>query len=123
MDKEFGAGKAKVSPISSGNHCRDGWFYNHRGRSKFGTMRDHMATIHSLSKHLNGTNDTKKLFFERGLFEVTEKLAARDYSLLSIDPETSIPVTVLSSEKPDLVPNLHRAKVTAMHGHNVGPTG
>ena len=44
-----------------------------------------MATIHSLSKHLNGTNDMKKLFFERGLFEVTEKLVSRDYSLLSID--------------------------------------
>lgn len=121
VDKEFGAGSAKVSAISNTGAITvemDG-FTIIAGILNLGQCADHMATVHSLSKHLNTTNDMKRLFFERGLFEVTEKLAGREYSLLSNDPLPSIPVTVLSSEAPDSVSNLHSSKVSPMHGHNV----
>ena len=75
VDKEFGAGKKNLISNTGAITVEMDGFIIIAGVLNLGQCADHME--HSLSKHLNGTNDMKKLFFERGLFEVTEKLAGQ----------------------------------------------
>jgi len=121
IDKAFPLRRAKVTPITETNAIlvtMDDFKIVASVLTK-GQCADHLSTVFALSKNLNKTSEMKKLYFERALFELTEKAAGEDYALLARDADTEIPVTVLSSKAPNLHTLKHAANVTTLHGHNI----
>ena len=79
-----------------------------------------MSTVLSIGKPpFLPSNNMKKLFFERTLYELTQKLAGDENALLAIDPLPRIPVTVLSNNPPNKTTNLHAANTTQLLGPNI----
>ena len=121
IDKSFKPGRASVERIDNSESIlvKMDNFEIIACILKIGEYSDHLATVKTLEKNLNKSNNMRKMFYDRCLFELTSKIGNSDYALSGTPLVESIPVTVLSSQKPDPTTDTFTPNASVTLGHHV----